>query len=155
MHLFSRKIHYEGGESCFLQLQLPLLQELAAPRIHDEHCCPGKRLETLTWARRRPREAEDILLFTQDIKAAQLLGNLAAFLLHLYFTCGTDRVNDNKKSFHLKIGKERCFSLNKEKQFSRFFLNDSPGWSNLLGHSICTTVTFFIRKRLFLPLFLL
>lgn len=68
------------------------------------------------------KEAEDTLLFIQGIKAAQLLGILIEFLLHLYFTCGTDRVNDSTKSFHLKIGKERCFSLNKEKQISRNFL---------------------------------
>lgn len=117
-----------------------LLQELAASRMHSEPRCPGKRLETLTWAGRRPRKRQKTL-FIQGIKAAQLLGVLAAFLLHLYFTCGTDRVNDNKKKIHLKIGKERCFSLNKEKEFQEIFLNDSPGWSNLLGHSIHTTVT--------------
>lgn len=81
----------------------------------------GKGLKHLG-RREAKKEAEDALLFIQGIKAAQLLGNLAAFLLHLYFTCGTDGVNDNKKSFHLKIGKERCFPLNKEKQISRNFL---------------------------------
>lgn len=37
------------------------------------------------------------MLFVWGMKAAQLLGILAEVLLHLYFTGGTDRVNDNKK----------------------------------------------------------
>lgn len=42
----------------------PSLQKLAAPRMHNEHCCPGRRLETLTWAGRRPRKRQKTLFFS-------------------------------------------------------------------------------------------
>lgn len=89
--LFTTLANGKGFSSCN-----PLLQELAAPGLRGEHCCPGERHETLTWEGRRPRKRQKTL-FIRGMKGAQLLDIPAAFLLHLYFTCGTDRVNDNKK----------------------------------------------------------
>lgn len=103
--MFSRKIQYTGGESCFLQLrQMGRVLALVTP------CCKTRQPQGCATSftvlvrstkhlgrEETKKEAGDILGFVQGMKATQLSGIPSVFLLHLYFTCETDRVNDNKQ----------------------------------------------------------
>lgn len=110
--LFTAQTNGKGFNSCN-----PLLQNPAAPGMRGELRCPGERHKTPTWAGRRPRQRQETFCFL--FREWRLLSCRESPLC-FYFTCilvvrltGLMTIN----SFHLKVGKEKCFSPDRDNQF--------------------------------------